>query len=197
MRWLSQLYIATTNLGKIQELKAGLASGPFYIMPEDCLPVEETGSTFEENAKIKARASGTRLWKPALADDSGLCIHALDGEPGVFSSRWKGDSGTYEEAFQKIKDALDRTNTKDFSATFVCVLAYYEPISKKMDTFEGRVEGTVVFPPRGRNSFGYDPIFVPKGFSKTFAEMSFEEKQQCSHRAKAIQKFVEWFPKFQ
>ncbi len=196
MTWLTQLFIASTSPNKIKELKAGLESGPFYIMPGECPPIEETGSTFEENAKIKAITFANQLWKPALGDDSGLCIHALDGAPGIFSNRWKGDSGTYEEAFQKIKDALDKANTKDFSATFVCALAHYEPISKKLGTFEGRVEGEIVFPPRGHNGFGYDSIFVPKGSSKTFAEMTFEEKMKCSHRTIALQKLVEWFVKF-
>jgi XTP/dITP diphosphohydrolase len=190
---LTEIFLATTNRGKAKEIEDALSPYPIKIVTASYPEVEETGDTFEENAHQKAKACGVFSGLPTLADDSGLCINALKGAPGVFSSRWRGDQDTYEAAFERIKGALDQSRAEDQSAFFMCVLAYYDPRTGFSKTFEGRIDGAITFPPRGHNSFGYDPIFIPKGSSKTFAEMTLLEKGSYSHRGKALAQFMEWF----
>lgn len=185
------LVLATGNSGKVREISAMLADyvPHFYSMDDLGLPEpEETGSTFEENAVLKALAAATASGKIALADDSGLAVTALDGAPGIYSARWAGPEKDFQHAMAKVEEAL--TGKDDRSAAFVCVLALAWP-DGHTETVEGRVEGKIIWPPRGDGGFGYDPVFVPEGESRTFAEMSREEKKALSHRGRAFEKLVQ------
>ncbi|CAK7192525.1 dITP/XTP pyrophosphatase [Commensalibacter sp. Nvir] len=184
------LLVATHNSGKINEIKSLLS--PFSIkvysakdlnLPEP----EETGLTFEENAKIKASFAAKLTQKICLADDSGFCLNGLKGEPGIYSSRWAGPDQNYARAMHLIKNKL--TGKSDRSAYFVCMLCVASP-NNIVKYFEGRVDGQFVWPPRGENGHGYDPIFQPNHSEKTFAEMTELEKNSISHRGKALQRFL-------
>jgi len=185
-----RLVIASHNDGKVREIGALLA--PFNVevasagdlgLPEP----DETGETFIENALIKARASAQGSGLPALADDSGLSVDVLGGAPGIHSARWAGPGKDFTEAMRKVMDA-----TADFEtakAHFVCALALCWP-DGHTETFEGYVHGSLTWPPRGEKGFGYDPMFVPDGDVRTFAEMDPEEKHAISHRADAFRQLV-------
>ncbi|WP_353205549.1 RdgB/HAM1 family non-canonical purine NTP pyrophosphatase [Sphingomonas sp.] len=187
-----RLVIATHNAGKIKEIRALLA--PYGIdaiaaadldLPEP----EETGTTFVANAELKALYAADLSGLPALADDSGLCVDALGGDPGVYTANWAETAdGTRDWmlAMGKVEEkltALDPDTSR--SAHFVSTLALAWP-DGHVQWFEGRIDGTLVWPPRGSMGFGYDPMFVPAGDTRTFAEMPFEEKQANNHRAKAF-----------
>ena len=185
-----QLVIATHNPGKVREIADLLA--PYvesFSSAGDCnLPEpEETGSSFAENAAIKALAAARGTGLPALADDSGLTVEALNGDPGIYSARWGGPDKDFNLAMQKVHEALG--DNGDRSAAFVCALALAWP-DGHIEHFEGRVAGQIVWPPRGEKGFGYDPVFVPEGEIRTFAEMEPEEKHRISHRARAFEKLV-------
>lgn len=187
-----ELIIASHNDGKIREINALVA--PFDIVAVSAKKIglidpEETGSTFVENAAIKARAAAQGANRPALADDSGLEVTALSGAPGIFSARWAGEPRDFNYAMKKVQSALTESGTEDFSARFVCVLCLAWPDGHE-ETFEGEVRGRLVFPPRGEKGFGYDPIFIPNGYDVTFAEMDPEEKHAISHRADAFRKLM-------
>lgn len=197
------LVLATHNAGKVREISELLKPyvETFYSAGDLDLPEpEETGSTFQENAELKALASAMASGKPALADDSGLAVKALNGDPGIYSARWAymDDSGAGERDFnlamRKVHEALERVveqgSAEDRSAAFICVLSLAWP-DGHVESFEGRVEGRIVWPARGDTGFGYDPIFQPLGYSKTFAEIDPAEKQNISHRANAFKKLVE------
>lgn len=188
---LNELIIASHNQGKIAEFKNMLA--PFgvkiYSANELDLPdVEETGTTFAENAQIKAETLSNIAGKPCLADDSGLCVSALNDAPGVYSARY-APNRNFDIAMTKLIDELKASGSSDWSAHFSCVLALKIP-NQPTRFFEGRVDGTITPERRGNNGFGYDPIFIPNGFSKTFAEMSHEEKANISHRGQALKLFL-------
>ncbi len=196
-----KLVVATHNLGKYAELRELLA--PYEIeafsaaelgLPEP----EETGKNFCENAILKARAAARSANMPALADDSGLCVDALDGAPGIHSARWAGEVRDFAAAIKKVEHELRAAKAHaPIRAHFACVLAFAFP-DGEAETFEGKVFGALVFPPRGSLGFGYDPIFMPEDFSKTFGEMAGHEKhgipadgsQGLSHRARAFQAFA-------
>ncbi|MCW8862880.1 MAG: RdgB/HAM1 family non-canonical purine NTP pyrophosphatase [Rhodospirillales bacterium] len=185
-----KLVIASHNPGKVREIGellgphgAEVISAGELNLPE---PVED-GDTFIANALIKARAAAAASGLPALADDSGLAVTALEGRPGIHSARWAGPNNDFDIAMKKIEAAL--ADKSDRSARFVCVLALCWP-DGQCETFEGTVNGTMVWPPRGDQGFGYDPVFVPKGHSLTFAEMKPKAKQTMSHRADAFAKLV-------
>jgi XTP/dITP diphosphohydrolase len=148
---------------------------------------EETGATFAENASIKARAAATRSGHVALADDSGLSVAALGGAPGILSARWAGPERDFTIAMERINDALG--DAADRGAAFICCLCLAWPGGDSR-VFEGRCDGTLVWPPRGDHGFGYDPMFQPRGRSETFGEMAPEEKHAISHRARAFEKFA-------
>lgn len=172
--------------GKVENFKSALDLGL-----DD---VEETGTTFVENAKLKAVAMAKESGLTALADDSGFCVEALDGRPGVYSARYAINPETGERDFdygiEKLHDELEACeDRKDDAAYFVCVLALAWP-DGHVETFEGRANGRVVWPPRGERGFGYDPIFEPVGMDHTFAEISFVRKQKISHRAFALDKLI-------
>ncbi len=153
---------------------------------------EESGRTFAENATLKAIAAAIASGHPALADDSGVCVDALNGEPGVYSARWAGPDKDFSAAMQRVEDGLQAAGAvtpETRTAQFVAVLCLAWPTGAT-STFRGEVRGHMVWPPRGDNGFGYDPMFVPDGYEQTYAEMTTEEKKGMSHRAKAFAAFA-------
>ena len=196
-----KLVIATHNAGKLAEMRELLA--PYGVAAiaaaELGLPVpEETGTSFISNAVIKARAAADNAKIAALADNSGLCVAALKGAPGVNSARWAGTARDFGAAMKKVEHALQAANARPpFKAHFVSALALAFP-GGDAQSFEGKVFGELVFPARGSLGFGYDPIFLPEGFSRTFGEMIGHEKlgipadgsPALSHRARAFQAFA-------
>ncbi len=189
------LVIASHNAGKVAEIGTLLKPYGVEVVSVGALglPVpDETGTTFVANATIKALAAATATGLPALADDSGLCVTALGGEPGVYSADWGGPERDFALAMRRVENRLQearRNGTPDRSAYFVCVLALAWP-DGHCETFEGFVHGEIVWPPRGTAGFGYDPTFVPRGHSLTFGEFSPEAKHRISHRADAFAKLV-------
>jgi len=186
-----RLVIATHNPGKVREIAALLAPhGAEAVSAADLgLPEpEETGSTFVENARIKAHAAAQASGLPALADDSGLAVAALGGDPGIHSARWAGPDKDFGLAMRKVEEALG--DTEDRRAQFVCALTLAWPDGHD-ETFEGRVAGHLVWPPRGDRGFGYDPVFVADGGTVTFGEMEPDDKHAISHRADAFRKLVD------
>jgi len=188
-----RLVVASHNPGKVTEIADLIAPFGLEAIPASALALvepEETETTFVGNALIKAHAAAQAAAIPALSDDSGLCVDALDGEPGVYSARWAGPRKDFREAMQKLHERLRDAGARDMTAHFVCALAIAWP-DGHAETFEGRITGQLVWPPRGRLGFGYDPIFVPEGHSITFGEMRPAQKHAMSHRARAFAKFVE------
>ena len=189
-----KLVIASHNEGKVREIEALL--GPYGIQPVsakslDLPEPEETGTTFVANAELKALQAADLSGLPALADDSGLCVKALKGEPGILSARWAGASKDFGVAMRLIEDKLTSLGTEiDRDAHFVCALALAWP-DGHVEWFEGRVDGMLVWPPRGSHGFGYDPMFVPDGQSLTFGEMAPDEKTPLTHRAAAFRQLVD------
>ncbi|CAK7258890.1 MULTISPECIES: RdgB/HAM1 family non-canonical purine NTP pyrophosphatase [unclassified Shinella] len=201
------IVVASHNAGKIREIEDLI--GPFGFSARSAAELkfeepDETGTTFEENATIKALASAKAAGLPALSDDSGLVIDALDGAPGVYTANWaEKEDGTrdFAMAMEKVEKALAEkgaTEAKDRTARFVSVLCLAWP-DGHTELFRGEVEGHVVWPPRGTQGFGYDPVFRPDGYETTFGEMSAQEKHgwkpgdaaALSHRARAFKRFVE------
>ena len=186
-----QLVIATHNPGKLKEIAELLAP---YV--RNCLGAgelnlpepAETGETFQANAELKALAAAEGAKLPALADDSGIVVDALGGAPGVYSARWAGPKKDFAMAMQRVERQLGPD--ADRTAHFVSVLSLAWP-DGHVETFEGRVTGRLIWPPRGDRGFGYDPMFLPDGRSQTFGEMDPQGKHQISHRAVAFRKLVE------
>ena len=186
-----ELVIATHNAGKAREISALLKPyvQTFFTAGELGLPEpEETEATFVGNAELKALAAAKASGKVALADDSGLTVKALNGDPGVYSARWAGPDKDFDFAMEKVRQLVEAET--DRSAAFICVLSLAWP-DGHVESFEGRVNGGLEFPPRGDKGFGYDPIFVPNGYGHTFAELDPEEKHEISHRADAFKKLVD------
>ncbi|MBA4040952.1 MAG: non-canonical purine NTP pyrophosphatase, RdgB/HAM1 family [Sphingobium sp.] len=191
-----RLVIATHNAGKLREMTALLAPYGMETVSVGVLGLpepDETGTQFAENAAIKAHSAASLSGLPALADDSGLCVAALGGEPGVYTANWAETAdGTrdWTQAMTRVHDRLAALGPEvSRAATFVSTLALAWP-DGDIRFFEGRIDGTLVWPPRGDAGFGYDPMFVPLGETRTFAEMTFEEKQANNHRARAFAAFV-------
>jgi XTP/dITP diphosphohydrolase len=191
-----RLVIATHNAGKLAEFADLL--GPFGIttvsagelgLPEP----EETGATFEENAAIKALAAAKASGLPALADDSGICVEALDLKPGIHSARWAGPNKDFAQAMRNIDEGIAATGTGNRRGYFVAVLCIATP-DGAVEFYRGEVHGDLVWPPRGKAGFGYDPMFQPDGHDRTFGEMTADEKHgwragrtdALSHRARAF-----------
>jgi len=188
-----KLVIASHNAGKVREIGELLAPFGVDVISAGELDLDEPvedGDTFIANAQIKALAAATASGLPALADDSGLCVHALGDEPGVYSARWAGADKDFQGAMHKVEESLSAVRTVDRSAHFACALTLAWP-DGHMETFEGHAQGTMVWPPRGDKGFGYDPTFVPSGHSTTFAEMDPVQKHAMSHRARAFAKLVD------
>ncbi|MBQ9234955.1 MAG: RdgB/HAM1 family non-canonical purine NTP pyrophosphatase [Alphaproteobacteria bacterium] len=189
---IKELIIASHNQGKINEFKQLLS--PFgvtiYSAAELNLPdVEETGTTFAENAALKAEALAALSARPCMADDSGLCVDALNGAPGVYSARY-APNRNFDLGISKLLSELESTGNTDWSAHFSCVLALKIP-QQPIRFYEGRVNGRIIKNRRGDGGFGYDPVFVPEGSTKTFAEMTDSEKSAVSHRGCALRLFLE------
>ena len=183
------LVAATHNPGKARELVA-LLDGRFEILAAGALGLpepDETESTFVGNALLKARHAADRSGRIAIADDSGLSVTALEGAPGIFSARWAGPSKDFGAAMDKVEERIIETGSDDRSAWFTSALAVAWPDGPSA-VVEGIVRGELVFPGRGANGFGYDPIFVPAGYSQTFGEMDPAAKDAISHRAVAFAK---------
>jgi XTP/dITP diphosphohydrolase len=205
-----KLVIASHNPGKVREIAALL--GPYGIEPVSAAELdlpepEETGTNFIDNADLKARAAADLSGMVALADDSGLCVEALGNRPGIYSARWAlaeearvpaDDDPGHVEGERDFMRAMSRVQTElealgpevNRNAHFVCALAVCWPDGHS-EWFEGRVDGTLVWPPRGERGFGYDPMFVPAGREQTFGEIDQDEKHRISHRADAFRKLVE------
>lgn len=192
-RWAGgRLVIASHNPGKVREIGELLAGFDVEVVSAGALNLpepEETGTTFAENAALKARAAASGSSLPALADDSGLCVHALGGEPGIYSARWAGPSKDFTVAMNKVEGELSARGLHDRGAAFVCALTLAWPDGAE-ETFEGGIEGQLIWPPRGTRGFGYDPMFVPEGHDITFGEMDPAAKHAISHRARAFAKLV-------
>ena len=185
-----RLVVASHNPGKVREIDdllqsydAEPVSASELGLPE---PVED-GLTFVANAILKAESAATRSGLPALSDDSGLAVGALDGAPGIYSARWAGPEKDFQYAMQRVQDEVG--DAPDRNAQFICVLALAWP-DGHVETFEGTVDGTLVWPPRGDCGFGYDPMFLPKGHDETFGEMDPARKHAISHRAAAFRQLV-------
>jgi XTP/dITP diphosphohydrolase len=186
----NRLVVASHNKGKIEEITALLAPFAIDTVSAGALGIaepEETGDSFEANAALKAKTSASASRQPAIADDSGLIVPALDGAPGIYSARWAGPDKDFGAAMQRVQREL---GDRDRRAVFVAVLALAWPDSH-LELFRGEVPGSLVWPPRGERGFGYDPMFVPEGGSETFGEMEPIEKHKISHRACAFAKLVE------
>jgi len=187
-----ELIVATHNPGKLREivellqpLGAKVSSAGERGLPEP----EETGLTFIANAELKALAAATASGVPALADDSGLAVTALGGAPGIYSARWAGPGKDFGLAMARVRQELAALGTADDRAAFICVLTLAWP-DGHCESFEGRVEGRLVFPPRGDKGFGYDPIFIAEGWDISFGEMEPSAKHEMSHRAHAFRQLV-------
>jgi XTP/dITP diphosphohydrolase len=187
-----KLVLATRNQGKITEFRRildALAPGVIELIGVDQFPdlidVEETGLTFEENSLLKARYTSHATGLPAIADDSGLCVDALNGDPGIFSARWAGEHGNDRANLEKVLDQLKDVPDSKRTAHFMCVASLVLPDGRHQIA-EGRFGGHILHAPVGENGFGYDPIFQPSGMSISSAQMSPEEKDLLSHRGKSL-----------
>jgi XTP/dITP diphosphohydrolase len=193
---LQWLVLATRNPGKTQEIRDLLTGFPLEIKNLDDFgpipPVEEDGKTFDENAFKKASFTAKVLGFPALADDSGLEVEALNGAPGVFSARYGGPDATDEKNNMKLLEAMK--GKEDRAAAFSCVMSIAVPCGVAL-TYEGRCEGLITEKPEGKGGFGYDPVFYYPPLGKTFAQLSMEEKNKISHRGKALRELREEFDK--
>lgn len=186
----AELVLASHNPGKVREIADLMQPFSVRVVSAGALGLpepEETGATFEANAELKALAAAQASGRPALADDSGLCVVALGGEPGIYSARWAGPDKDFALAMKKVEDRL--AGASDRRAFFVAALSLAWP-DGHVATFRGEVHGTLVWPPRGTRGFGYDPIFLPDGGGETFGEMEPDAKHAISHRAVAFRKLI-------
>lgn len=184
------LIVASHNPGKIREISDLLLPFGMAVQSAGSLDLpepEETEATFIGNALLKARAAAQTAKRPAIADDSGLAVTALDGAPGIYSARWAGPNKDFGIAMEKVERAL--IGKTDRTAAFICALALAWPDGHE-EVFEGKVSGDLVWPPRGERGFGYDPVFVPSGASLTYGEIDPAEKHATSHRADAFRQLV-------
>jgi XTP/dITP diphosphohydrolase len=189
----AQLVLATHNKGKLAEIDAMLRPYGMRVLSAGDLglpePIEDAPD-FAGNARLKALAAAQASGRPALSDDSGFCVAALGGAPGVVSARWAGPGRDFAAAMARVHREMSETGSADRRAWFVCVLCLAWPDGHAA-LFEGRVDGTAVWPPRGAHGFGYDPMFVPEGETLTFGEMTPEEKHARNHRARAFALLLE------
>jgi len=191
----TRMVIASHNQKKVEEMhrileQAGLR---IEILGTDSFPdlqdVEETGSTFAANAMLKAKYVSNETGLPAVADDSGLCVDALNGMPGILSARWAGEHGNDQANLDLLIAQIAHIPKKRRGASFVCAVAYCEPGVRDF-IVEGAMNGEIIDSPRGTHGFGYDPIFVPMGKSVTSAELTAQEKDAISHRGHALKAFI-------
>jgi XTP/dITP diphosphohydrolase len=195
-----KVIVASHNAGKVREIKSLLKPYSFTIQSASDLKIKEpkeTGKNFIENAVLKAKFVSKKSGCIALADDSGLCINLLDGEPGIYSARWAGKNKDFKLAIKKIEKKLiklDPHSNIKYRSHFCCALALSFPNGQTI-SFQGKVYGQLQFPAKGLNGFGYDPIFVPNGYKKTFGEMNYAYKERISHRQKAFKKLKKYLLK--
>ena len=186
------LVLATHNQGKLREIKELLADRQIEVLSAAALGLdepEETETSFTGNARLKARAAAQATSLPALADDSGLVVEALNGNPGIYSARWAGPEKDFAMAMQLVEQKLAESGSDDRRAHFICSLSLVWPEGFDV-TVEGRVDGTLVWPPRGSNGFGYDPMFIADGYDQTFGEMDPALKHAIGHRADAFDQLL-------
>jgi XTP/dITP diphosphohydrolase len=186
-----RLVVASHNTGKVREIRELLAPYAADVISAGDLGLpepEETGTTFRENAELKARAAAIAAKAPALADDSGFAVDALDGAPGLYSARWAGPNKDFAFAMRRVEEELQGKPNR--RGHFICALSLAWP-DGHCETFEGAVHGHVTFPARGAKGFGYDPIFIADGYNITFAEMEPDAKHAISHRAQAFRQLVD------
>ena len=195
---ITKLLVGTNNIGKLREIKGLLPKNLKIYSPLDLKiksPIEN-GKTFEENSLIKAKYFFKRSEIFCLSDDSGLEIDILEGDPGIYSARWGGKKGDFVKAMNRVFKELDKKNkdwkTKKVKARFVCALTIYGPNQKTINS-TGKIEGHISHTMRGKNGFGYDPIFIPKGKKVTFGEMKPLQKYNMDHRFKAFKKIKKFF----
>ena len=197
---MKEIVIASHNDGKVEEIRGLLKKYKFKIFSLkkfSHIEPKENGKTFIENSVIKAVNALKITGLPSISDDSGLCIPALNNDPGIYSARWAGKGKNFDLAAKKIEKKLFekyRNKQKLFKAFFCCALTIALP-DGTIKSFEGKVFGTLQFPPKGENGFGYDPIFIPKGYKKTFGEMKYSFKERISHRQKAFKKLQNFIAK--
>ena len=198
---IKEIVIASHNEGKVREIRSLLKPMGFkiYSAKKFCInePIEN-GKTFRENSLIKSKNAAKKSGIPAIADDSGLCILSLGNQPGIYSARWAGKDKNFNIAIRKIHQKILKNNYVNKSsrkAFFCCALSIYFP-DNNYRVFEGKKYGHVQFPPLGKNGFGYDPIFVPIGYKKTFGEMNFNYKERISHRSIAFKKMKTYLERF-
>lgn len=190
---LEEIVFASHNEGKIKEIKKLLA--PYGIKVKSALDmnlpdVEETGKTFEENSLLKSRTIAKLVNMPCLADDSGLCVDALNGAPGVYSARY-APNRDFDKGMEKLLAEMGKSPNKSRNAHFSCVISLAWP-DGQYKVFAGQVDGKIAFHKMGAGGFGYDPLFVPEGFTSSFAQMSQEEKNKISHRGRAVEKLKDF-----
>ncbi len=190
---LEEIVFASHNEGKIKEIKKLLA--PYGIKVKSALDmnlpdVEETGKTFEENSLLKSRTIAKLVNMPCLADDSGLCVDALNGAPGVYSARY-APNRDFDKGMEKLLAEMEKSPNKSRNAHFSCVISLAWP-DGQYKVFAGQVDGKIAFHKMGAGGFGYDPLFVPEGFTSSFAQMSQEEKNKISHRGRAVEKLKDF-----
>ena len=197
---MKEIVVASHNDGKVEEIRGLLKKYKFKIFSLkkfSHIEPKENGKTFIENSVIKAVSALKITGLPSISDDSGLCIPALNNDPGIYSARWAGKGKNFDLAAKKIEKKLFekyRNKQKLFKAFFCCALSIALP-DGTIKSFEGKVFGTLQFPPKGENGFGYDPIFIPKGYKKTFGEMKYSFKERISHRQKAFKKLQNFISK--
>ncbi len=183
-----KVMLATTSKHKVAEVSEIIKEYAQVYSMQDSPDVEETGNTFIENSVIKAVTVGNMLNQKVMADDSGLCIRALDGFPGIYSARYMADS-SFEEKMQSILTKMD--GISDRQAYFACAATFYDPHSCTLISYEARVYGSIGMQIAGSGGFGYDPIFIPQGETKSFGQLPAEFKNKCSHRAQAFIELME------
>jgi|CXWL01.1.fsa_nt_gi XTP/dITP diphosphohydrolase len=196
----NKILIATNNPGKITELRELLAGLKIDLHSLSDFPgiieVEETGATFAENARLKAVGYARQCGVISLADDSGLEVAALDGRPGVLSARYGGDGTTFAKKMEMLLYELKNTDSRDRSARFVCAMSIADPNGRVLFESEGVCNGRIALSPTGTSGFGYDPLFIPDGYTFSFGELADNIKQNISHRAHAFSQIIPFLRDF-
>ena len=195
---MSELLIATNNTGKLRELRELIGDMHLKLVGLSdvgvVVDIEETGTTFEENSAIKSAGFARLAGLPTLADDSGLEIDHLNGRPGVYSARYAGENATDMQRIEKV--LAEMMGAENRVARFVCVMSFADSYGRVIASVKGTCRGIIIDKPRGSSGFGYDPIFLPDGFDKTFAELDAETKNRISHRANAVSKIIPFLQGF-
>lgn len=197
---MNEIIVATKNKGKAKEFKYffnlfNIRAYSLLDLTTDIPDVEETGNTFQENAQLKAEQICTFLDTPVIADDSGLAIDALNGRPGIYSARYAGENKSDQDNIEKVLEELKGIPEDKRTARFVCVLALARPNDQTIYR-TGTCEGTIAYTTIGTNGFGYDPIFIPEGYTKTMAQLTAQEKNTISHRSHAIKQLKLWLEEY-